>query len=115
MMILFWENQTAGLSKTELIECLAKNETPGPVPQHLQKTYGNFGYRYTLSRTFDEVMAMLIKQKWVKKIKNTKFRLTPAGINELKSRIEAAPCASYCIAAYGVINADDLLARFADL
>jgi radical SAM superfamily enzyme YgiQ (UPF0313 family) len=111
MMILFWENQTAGLSKTELIECLAKNETSGPIPQHLQKTYGNFGYRYTLSRTFDEVMALLIKQKWVKKNKNTKFRLTPAGINELKTRIKADPADSYPIAAYGAIAASDLLAR----
>jgi hypothetical protein len=111
MMILFWENQTAGLSKTELIECLAKNETPGPIPQDLQKTYGNFGYRYTLSRTFDEVMALLIKQHWVKKNKNTKFRLTPAGINELKTRIKADKAGYYQIAAYGVITANDLLAR----
>ena len=111
MMILFWENQTAGLSKTELIECLAKNETPGPIPQHLQKTYGNFGYRYTLSRTFDEVMALLIKQKWVKKNKNAKFRLTPAGISELKTRLKADKAGYYQIAAYGVITANDLLAR----
>ena len=114
MIILFWENQNTGLSKTELMDCLAKNETLGPLPQHLRKTYGNFGYRYTLSRTFDEVMAMLIKKKWVNKIKNTKFCLTPAGINELKSRIKEDRTASYPIAAYGIITASDLLARFAN-
>ena len=114
MTILFWENQNAGLSKTELMDCLAKNEADGPMPQHLRKTHGNFGYRYTLSRTFDEVMAMLIKQKWVKKSKNKKFRLTPAGTNELKSRMEADPAASYPVAAYGDIAAGDLLERFAN-
>jgi radical SAM superfamily enzyme YgiQ (UPF0313 family) len=114
MIILFWENQNAGLSKTELIDCLSKNETDGQVPQHLERTYGNFGYRYTLSRTFDEVMAILIKQKWVNKIKNTEYRLTPAGIKALKMRIEADKAGSYQIAAYGVITGNDLLARFAN-
>jgi len=113
MMILFWENQNAGLSKTELIDCLSKNEPDWQIPQHLKKTYGNFGYRYTLTRTFDEVMAILIKQKWVQKIKNTKYRLTPAGIKELKMRIKAGKIGSYHIAAYGVITANDLLARLA--
>jgi hypothetical protein len=56
-------------------------------------------------------MALLVKQKWVKKNKNTKFRLTPAGINELKTRIKADPAASYPVAAYGAIAASDLLAR----
>ena len=115
MIILFWENQNAGLSKMELMDCLAKNEADGPIPQHLRKTYGNFGYRYTLSRTFDEIMAMLIQKKWVKKIKNTRFRLTPVGLNELKLRIKADPADSYSIAAYGVITSDDLLARFANI
>ena len=113
MIILFWENQNAGLSKTELIDCLSKNETDGQVPQHLKKSHGNFGYRYTLSRTFDEVMAILIKQKWVNKIKNTKYRLTPAGIKELNMRIKADNPGSYQIAAYGVIAGNDLLARLA--
>jgi hypothetical protein len=58
-------------------------------------------------------MAILIKQKWVQKIKNTKYRLTPAGIKELKMRIKAGKIGSYHIAAYGVITANDLLARLA--
>jgi hypothetical protein len=114
MMILCWENQNAGLSKTELIDCLSKNEPDGPVPQHLRKTHGNFGYRYTLSRTFDEVMTILIKKKWVQIIKNTNYRLTPAGIKELKSRIKADKTGYYHIAAYGVITGNDLLARLAN-
>ncbi len=113
MMILFWENQNEGLSKTELIDCLSKNEPDEQVPQHLRKVYGNFGYRYTLSRSFNEVMEILIKQKWVNKIKKTKYRLTPAGIKELKSRIKADKVGSYHIAAYGVITANDLLVRLA--
>jgi radical SAM superfamily enzyme YgiQ (UPF0313 family) len=114
MIILFWENQNAGLSKTELIDYLSKNETDGQVPQHLKRTYGNFGYRYTLSRTFDEVMAILIKQKWVNKIGNKEYRLTPAGIKELKSRIQTDMAGSYHIAAYDVITTNDLLVRLAN-
>jgi radical SAM superfamily enzyme YgiQ (UPF0313 family) len=113
LIILFWENQNEGLSKTELIDCLSKNEPDGQVPQHLRKVYGNFGYRYTLSRSFNEVMEILIKQKWVNKTKNTKYRLTPAGIKELKSRIKADKVGSYHIAAYDVITANDLLVRLA--
>jgi len=99
------------LSKTELIDCLSKNEPDGQLPQHLKKIYGNFGYRYTLSRTFDDVMTILIKQKWVNKIKKTKYRLTPAGVKELKLRMNTDKAGSYQIAAYGVITGDDLLAR----
>ena len=114
MMILFWENQNAGLSKTELIDCLCQNESDGKVPHHLRKTYGNFGYRYTLSRTFDEVMAILTKNKWVIKSQKAKYRVTSAGIEELKSQIKSDTAVSYPIAAYGVITVDDLRARFAN-
>jgi len=113
MIILFWENQNVGLTKTELIDCLSKNEPDWLVPQHLRKTHGNFGYRYTLSRTFDEVMTILIKKKLVQKIKNTNYRLSPEGIKELKSRIKADKTGYYHIAAYGVISGDDLLTRLA--
>ncbi|MBW2439671.1 MAG: hypothetical protein JRH12_04295 [Deltaproteobacteria bacterium] len=111
MMILFWENKNTGLSKTELIDCLSENEPDGQIPPYLRKTYGNFGYRYTLSRTFDEVMAILIEKKWVQKIKNTKFRLTPAGTNALKKRIMTDNTGYHHIAAYGILTANDLLAR----
>jgi radical SAM superfamily enzyme YgiQ (UPF0313 family) len=113
MIILFWENQNAGLSKKELIDCLSKNESDLPVPQHLRKTHGNFGYRYTLSRTFNEVVTILIKKNWVQKIKNNKYRLTPVGIKELKKRIKAGKTGYYHIAAYAVIPGNDLLARLA--
>jgi hypothetical protein len=94
-----------------LIDCLSKNEPDRQIPPNLRKTYGNFGYRYTLSRTFDEVMAILIEKKWVQKIKNTKFRLTPAGTNALKGRIMTDNTGYYHIAAYGILTANDLLAR----
>jgi len=113
MIILFWENQSAGLSQTELIDCLSKNEPDQQVPQHLRKTYGDFGYRYTLSRTFNAVMATLIKKKWVQKTKNNRYRLTPAGVKELKLRVQADGAGSYPVAAYGVISCNDLLARLA--
>jgi DNA-binding PadR family transcriptional regulator len=56
-------------------------------------------------------MTILIKQKWVNKIKKTKYRLTPAGVKELKLRMNTDKAGSYQIAAYGVITGDDLLAR----
>jgi len=114
MIILFWENQSAGLSQTELIDCLSKNEPDQQVPQHLRKTHGDFGYRYTLSRTFNAVMATLIKKKWVQKTKNNRYRLTPAGVKELKLRVQADGAGSYPVAAYGVISCNDLLARLAN-
>lgn len=114
MIILFWENQSAGLSQTELIDCLSKNEPDQQVPQHLRKTYGDFGYRYTLSRTFNAVMATLIKKKWVQKTKINRYRLTPAGVKELKLRVQADGAGSYPVAAYGVISCNDLLARLAN-
>lgn len=114
MIILFWENQNAGLSKKELIDCLSKNESDLQVPQHLRKVYGNFGYRYTLSRTFNEVVTILIKKNWVQKIKNNKYRLTPAGIKELKMKIKAGETGYYHIAAYAVIPKNDLLARLSN-
>lgn len=114
MIILFWENQSAGLSQTELIDCLSKNEPDQQVPQHLRKTYGDFGYRYTLSRTFNAVMATLIKKKWVQKTKINRYRLTPAGVKELKLRVQADGAGSYPVAAYGLISCSDLLARLAN-
>ncbi len=114
MIILFWENQNQGLSKTELIDCLSKNEPDWQVPRYLRKTHGDFGYRFTLSRTFNEVMIILIKNKWVQQFNNTKYRLTPAGIKELKLRITAGKTATYPIAAYGVITGSDLLTRLAN-
>ena len=114
MIILFWENQSAGLSQMELIDCLSKNEPDQQVPQHLRKTHGDFGYRYTLSRTFNAVMATLIKKKWVQKTKDNQYRLTPAGVKELKLRVLADGAGSYPVAAYGVISCNDLLARLAN-
>jgi radical SAM superfamily enzyme YgiQ (UPF0313 family) len=114
MAILFWENQNTGLSETELIDCLSKNEPDWQVPRHLRKTHGNFGYRYTLSRTFSEVMKILTDNKWVQNGENSKYRLTPAGIKELKLRIQADRKDCYHIAAFGVINGKELEARLAD-
>lgn len=114
MLILFWEDQNAGLTRKELIDFLSKNEPADQVPQYLRKTHGNFGYRYTLSRTFEEVINMLLKNGWVQKIENKKYRLTPAGIEKLQSRVKAAKASHYHIAAYGILSRNELLARFAN-
>ena len=111
MLILFVEDQKDGLTQTELIDCLSKHEPDGQVPQGLRKIYGDFGYRYTLSRTFKEVMAILIQQNWVQKKKNAKYHLTLAGITELKLRIQANRKDCYQIAAYGDVDGGELLAR----
>ena len=114
MLILFWEEKNAGLTRKELIDFLSKNEPADQVPPYLRKTHGNFGYRYTLSRTFDEVINILLKKGRVQKIENKKYRLTPAGIEELQSRVEAAKASHYHIAAYGLLSRNELLARFAN-
>ena len=56
-------------------------------------------------------MAILLERKWVQKIKNTAYRLTPTGIKELKIRIKADKADFYPVAAYGVLTGNDLRTR----
>ncbi len=109
MILLLLEDKGNGLDKTELLDFLSKTEPATQIPEDLRKVYGNFGYRYTLSRSFHEVIDILIQNKWIRENGNKKYRLTAQGLERLGSMLEDAPERRLNIAAYGRINRVRLL------
>jgi len=109
MTILLLEDQGIGLNKKEMLNLLSKNESPQKIPENLRKVYGNFGYKYTLARSFDEVIEILIKNRWAQKNRNKKYRLSSEGIKKLKSMVTEVEENHLNIAAYGNINKFELL------
>jgi hypothetical protein len=109
MTVLLLEDKGNGLDKTELLNSLSKNEPAGQIPEDLRKAYGNFGYQYTLSRSFDEVLHILSKNRWIEKNGNEKYKLTYEGLEGLKSMLKMAKEDHPDIAAYGKINKMRLL------
>lgn len=111
MTILLLEDQGMGLNKAEMLNLLSKNESSHKIPENLRKVYGNFGYKYTLSRSFDEVIEILIKNRWAQKKRNKKYRLSPEGLKKLKSMVTKGEENHLNIAAYGKINKFELQQR----
>ncbi|UCB50631.1 MAG: hypothetical protein JSW56_07130, partial [Deltaproteobacteria bacterium] len=109
MIVLLLEDKGNGLDKTELLDFLSKTEPATQIPEDLKKVYGNFGYRYTLSRSFDEVIDILIQNKWIGKNGKKKYRLTAQGLERLGSMLEDAAESRLDIAAYGKIDRVRLL------
>jgi hypothetical protein len=109
MTILFLEDQGEGLGRQELLDLLSKNEDVDQIPGHLAKVYGNFGYRFTLSRSFDEVMAILVNSKWVQIYEKVRYGLSPPGRKKLQSMISKIKSNDISIAAYGKIDKLELL------
>jgi radical SAM superfamily enzyme YgiQ (UPF0313 family) len=110
MMILCMEDRAQGLSQAELLKLLSKNDGVDDIPAHLQKVYGNFGYEYTLSRSFKDVMNILLKNRWAQQYSNQKYRLTTKGFVHLKSLMSAQKKSAFSIAAYDQIHKSDMLA-----
>ena len=109
MTILLLENQGMGLNKKEMLDLLSKNEPSHKIQENLRKVYGNFGYKYTLSRSFDEVIEILIKNRWAQKNRNKKYRLSSEGLKKLESMVAGGEANYLNIAAYGKINKFELL------
>ena len=109
MTILLLEDQGIGLNKKEMLNLLSKNESSHKIPENLRKVYGNFGYKYTLSRSFDEVIEILIKNRWAQKNRNKKYRLSSEGLKKLESMVAGGEANYLNIAAYGKINKFELL------
>jgi hypothetical protein len=109
MTILLLEDQGIGLNKKEMLNLLSKNESSHKIPENLRKVYGNFGYKYTLSRSFDEVIEILIKNRWAQKNRNKKYRLSSEGLKKLESMVAGGEENHLNIAAYGKINKFELL------
>ena len=111
MIVLLLEDKDNGLNKKELLDQLSKNEPSHQVPEDLRNVYGNFGYRYTLSRNFDEVIDILIKNNWIQKDRHKKYSLLPAGLEILKSMVDEGEQDHLNIAAYGKMSRFELLER----
>ena len=110
MMILLMEDSDGGLTREDMIGLLTTHEIRERIPPHLQRTHGDFGYRYTLSRSFDEVMAILLERNCIQ-TDNRQYRLTSAGIDELRSRMQDIQSSRLDVAAYGTVDRIELLRR----
>jgi len=109
MMILCMEDRPEGLSQTELLKLLSKNDGVDDIPAHLQKVYRNFGYEYTLSRSFKDVMNILIENRWAQQNTNQKYRLTTKGFIHLKSLMSVQKKSACPVAAYDRIHKSEVL------
>lgn len=109
MVILLIEDSGGGIDKNELLNLISKKETDQQIPENLKKVYGNFGYRYTLSRSFDDVMDNLIENRWVQKIRNQKYKLTFEGTKKLRAMVMEGEKNFLNIAAYGKVKQIELL------
>ena len=103
------EDHREGLDKQELLELLSRSDTNHNMPEHLQKNYSNFGYKFTLGRSFDEVIEKLIHNGWIKKSRNHKYRLLSEGLKALRAQVASQKVDSFTIAAYGRIARQRLL------
>jgi hypothetical protein len=104
MIVLLREDQSQGVDKQALLDYLSANDSPAQIPEYLRKSYGNFGYAYTLSRSFEEVMAILIKNDWVQKIQNKSYRLTVKGLKRLQTMVREGKDDYFNVAAYRKID-----------
>jgi len=109
MLILYFEKKGKGLSKQEILHALAGNDTLDQIPEHLKSTHGNFGYAFTLARTFDEVIQILITNRWAAKNPGGKYRLTREGLSRLYTVIAKTKESRIRVAAYSVFDRSAIL------
>ncbi|MBU0734396.1 MAG: hypothetical protein KJ573_00900 [Proteobacteria bacterium] len=108
MIVLLLEEKGGGLRKEELLGFLSRKDATLQIPESLRRTHGDFGYRYTLSRSFDEVMSILIRNGWVKRTGKKRFRLSIEGMNKLKWMAREIEERHLNIAAYGKVKKMEL-------
>ena len=109
MTIFLLEDKGNGLDKTELLNFLSRNEPASQIPEGLRKAYGNFGYRYTLSRSIKELIDILSNNGWIESGGNEKYKLTYQGLEGLKSMLKMAKEDHLQVAAYGRVDKMRLL------
>ncbi len=111
MLILHLEEKGKGLSKQEILQALARNDTLDQIPEHLKRSHGNFGYAFTLARTFDEVTQILVSNRWATKDPRGKFHLTGEGLARLHTAISETRESRIRVAAYQNLDRSAILAR----
>jgi len=109
LTILCVEDHREGLDKQGLLHLLSRNDAAHQIPEHLKKIYSNFGYEFTLERSFDEVIEGLNNNRWVKKSRNHKYRLVTEGLKALRLQAVSQKVKFFKIAAYGKISKQRLL------
>jgi len=109
LTILCVEDHVDGLDKQGLLDLLSRNDAAHQIPEHLKKIYSNFGYEFTLARSFDEVIERFNKNGWVKKSRNHRYRLVTEGLKALRVQAVSQKVNLFKIAAYGRISKQRLL------
>ncbi len=110
MLILCLEDHENGLSKKEILHLLAGNDTGNQVPDHLKKHYADFGYAYTLGRSFEEVARLIVLNRWAREDQNKKYHLTLEGFSRVHSLITEMKKSRIPVAAYGLLERSAILA-----
>ena len=111
MTVLCLENPADGLNKEELLDLLSKNDRNHQVPTDLKNVYGNFGFEFTLARSFDEVAETLMAKEWIKKDGARKYHLTAEGRKVLGSMARGLQKDLITVASYGEVPLSDLLSH----
>ena len=115
MIILLVEKKGRGMKKEEVIGFLSRKDATFQIPEKLRGAYGDFGYQYTLSRRFNEVIDILIRNGWVRRTHKKEFRLASEGIKKLKLMVAEAAERHLNIAAYGKVEKTELLKTLDEL
>jgi hypothetical protein len=110
LIILALETKGEGFSEGNLLDFLARNEPASQVPAHLRSHYGDFGYRYTLSRSINEVMSILKKDGQLAE-KKEKYWITAGGLDYLESELKHCSERRLSVAAYGELDKTELLPK----
>ena len=110
MIILLLENHGNGLNKTEILHLLARNDAGDQIPDHLQKHYGNFGYAYTLGRSFEELAHLLVLNGWATKDQDKRYHLTLQGLDRMQALITEMKKSHIRVATYGLLDRSAILA-----
>jgi len=109
LTLLCVEGHPEGLDKQELLDLLSRNDAAYQLPEHLKKNYSNFGYAFTLGRSFDEVFERLFKNGWVKETSTHRYRLVSEGLKALRVQVAGQQVNSFTVAAYDSVSRQQLL------
>lgn len=109
LIVLLLEEKETGLDKQGWIDWLAAKERVEDIPPALRRMYGDFGYRYTLGKSFDPVVDILTRQGWVHRTGQKTYRLTPGGLKKLRDMLIKMDQPAFQVAAYDVVGKGDLI------
>jgi|GEM_PF-1229279 len=104
MLVLLREDMGSGVIEEDWFGFLCRNEPVDAIPKSLRNVYGNFGYRFTLSRSRDEVIGILVSKKEVCRTDRGNYRLTTIGLKALRTMLDTIDEPYVRVAAYGVLS-----------